>query len=279
MPKNLTGQGYSENTSLKQENYAYFLRFLLPATRGVMSNPRNASWASQCFQLIDFNAGPGRTAEYGDGSPMIALREAQAQGFHDRRLSALFVDQNSEVIEALRDNLAPFQNERWDLQFKNQDNSCLTDEILDWLRNNAEGKSALGLVYTDPNGYNDAPLESMIEICRQNTRLDVLVHISATSVKRQVGARATEGIAVFGLADFIERIDKSKVFVREPYGKAQWSFLYLTNWAKAPELRKIKFYDRESSKGQEIFKILTRTAQDIKHEGQLKLNLFDADES
>lgn len=277
MPKNPTGQGYSENTSLKQENYAYFLRFLLPATRGVMSNPRNASWASQCFQLIDFNAGPGWTEEYGDGSPMIALREAWEKGFHDRQLSAFFVDKSSEAIEALRENLAPFQNDRWDFRLENQDNSRLTAEILDWLRRNAGGKSALGLIYTDPNGYNDAPLESIIEICRQNTRLDVLIHISATSVKRQVGARATEGIEVFDLERFIETIDKQKVFVREPYGKAQWSFLYLTNWANAPELNNINFYDRASRKGKEIFKVLTRTAKDIKQEGQL--NLFDTGES
>jgi three-Cys-motif partner protein len=275
MPKNLTGQGYSENTSLKQQNYAYFLGFLLPATRGVMGNPRN-SWASQCFQLIDFNAGPGWTEEYGDGSPMIALQEAQKRGFADRRLSAFFVDQSTEAIEALRENLVPFQNDQWDFRLENRDNSSVTADIMDWLQRGARGKSSLGLIYTDPNGYNDAPLESIIEICHQNTRLDVLVHISATSVKRQIGARAREGIKIFDLEDFIKKINKKKVFVREPYGTAQWSFLYLTNWADAPELKKKEFYDRTSRKGKEIFKILTRTAKEIEQEGQL--NLFGTGE-
>jgi hypothetical protein len=105
-----------------------------------------------------------------------------------------------------------------------------------------------GIVLHDSNWSVDLDVLSAFA----STPLDVLIYYTATYNKRVRGAYETQGVFV---EDIIRAAIKQHWVIREPRGKAQWTFLYGSNWDKFQTLRwdKQHFYPLDSPEGRAIF--------------------------
>jgi hypothetical protein len=102
-------------------------------------------------------------------------------------------------------------------------------------------------------------------------RADILMRLPAASFKR-VNRRYPDDH--LPLRDYLAAIPKRHKSVMEPHGKHQWTFLYLTN-GKALDWKRIGFHDVDSTDGERIFEILTRTNSERRNDGWNQTSLFN----
>ena len=72
MPITPSGQGFSKNTSAKQEQFRYFIDIHLGICKGIFERNRNKAWLSHKYHYIDLNAGIGIFISY--KGPKIFLK-------------------------------------------------------------------------------------------------------------------------------------------------------------------------------------------------------------
>lgn len=239
--------GFSSSyTPEKQQHYVTFLGMHLRATQGVILNNR---WAPPYYSLYDLNAGPGYDAAGGWGSPLHFLSQAT------RYLTAIpfeahFYENDSRTAECLRQPLsaADCDGGRYTLH------ECSHTEAVHHM---PVEKAALGLVYSDENAAS-IPLPLLEWIATHRQRLDLLIHCTATTIKRVRSAFPDR----FAFGDILQQCPKKVWMVREPYGRHQWTFLYGTNWVDAPVLARQRFHAITSPRGMGILHLLDTTAKE-----------------
>jgi len=227
MPINNTGQGNSLNTAIKQIALGHVFKVHARIVECIHRKYRSNGWAyDPHYVYIDLNAGTGTNDDGRPGSPVIAQRVIAEEFKHD--LSGVAIEQNEEAFSLLSQAMTGFQG--WQL-IQGDNNEKFGTQLLP-----SPGKSPFfGLVYADPNGVKDRlPLPAMTQFFRQyNARkLDVLIHISATALKRVKGA----GTGTEDLQSIMAAIRKDCWFIRDSFGPWQWTFLFGTNWYGWPEL-------------------------------------------
>jgi hypothetical protein len=112
----------------------------------------------------------------------------------------------------------------------------------------------LGLFYVDPSG--DSPdFEFIGQIVKVRPRMEVLLYLSATNLKReQTGKR---------LSDYMVQMGKKYWLIRKPAkrDKFQWTFLLGSDWDKFKNYKLIDFMRTESDEAQIFFPKLNLSAK------------------
>lgn len=234
--------GYSESTPIKQHDFEHVLTTLLIVAHGVMLR----GYPHPEFLYFDLNAGPGRLGGV-DGSPLIFVRTARRIGLPFR---AFFFEKNKESAYQLREALESIcpPEDRHRLRIVHGDHSRgvawkieseLSDLPNDWV---------YGLAYGDGNGKSDTPIGPLVALAERFPRVDLLLNVTATGYKRARGANPDASY----LLDDLRPILKAHRMIREPVSEWQWTMLFLTNWAGAPEFGERGFRRLGSSAGREI---------------------------
>ncbi|MGB6166917.1 MAG: hypothetical protein WBF52_04970, partial [Geitlerinemataceae cyanobacterium] len=111
-----------------------------------------------------------------------------------------------------------------------------------------------GLVYSDPNGKQDFPIEEIKHIFQlpQMRKVDLFMNVATTYVKRWE-SNPKANWEPYTLEEIITGHGKEYIFVRQPEKSSlKWTFIYATNWAKQKDLKKIKLYNINSDVGKSI---------------------------
>jgi hypothetical protein len=122
--------------------------------------------------------------------------------------------------------------------------------LMDVQGNRPELCQPYGIVYSDENGTKQ-PWDFFRELALYYPKMDILIHMGATSHKRSLGSPYVPRVDQ-QINDLIRSINKKYWIVREPYTSQQWTFLFGTNWYAMPRFQKQEFYPHQSAKGQEI---------------------------
>ena len=244
MPKQGSA-GFSDNTPMKEEHFRMILGTHMRIVKGLLGRQR---WMVPFYVYGDLNAGPGDySPAYGFplfGSPVIALTVAKAIGLP---LQAAFYEQDATTIIALRRALLNSgmwaDPQRPDLFFRTPEQAALIYEgdyhtnaltALEHFQEHHNPKSIYGLLYSDENG-NCPPFALLGDYAKVLPRLDVLIHVAATPIKRQFYSPVHP--LMKRLDELMAMVPKDYWMIREPYGRHQWTFLIGTNWHSFPRFR------------------------------------------
>ena len=216
----------------------------------------------QPYLYFDLTAGPG-IVDGREGSPLLFIREAERLA---RPWRAAFFEASPRTARGLQAQVAAFDSAR---VVATDYNEGL--EVVMQLATRS-GTRPVGLAYVDPNGVID--LTGLRRLCRERffERIDVLIHLSATTYKRVRCCRNTHGTAY--IREEMESLGKRQVQVRQPREDQQWCMALLTNWANFPRLRRWGFRAANSPEGEAILDRINFTEKELREigpRGQLSL--------
>jgi hypothetical protein len=120
-------------------------------------------------------------------------------------------------------------------------------------------KIPFGIIYIDPNNHQGRfkEIESFFNHKKFN-KLDILIHISATSIKRVRKHNIAQEID-----NAIKNINKKCWLIRRPYSAWQWTFLLGTNWNAFPDFDKQGFVSLDSKEGKLCLEVLCKTKEEL----------------
>jgi three-Cys-motif partner protein len=270
MPINSSGQGFSENTLIKQKQFRKFVDVHLRICQVIFDKYQSNYWLSHKYHYIDLNAGPGITNEYGVGSPIIFLQESVNHKVDSR---CHFVDLESSALQELEKNIEQFPCEAKYFPCANHlAIQNISDILHTYSRNNK--KRLYGLIYSDENG-SVPPFDELAKAFKHKhlESIDILIYFSATNVKRCLKSDSADRFK--RLTEYICSVPKKHWQIRKAYvgDKHQWSFLFGTNWMGYPEMKELDLYDIKTKKGQSILESLTYTNKELENIAQLEIDL------
>lgn len=239
--------GRSTNTETKQAHLAYFLGYHIPVVQHIIRH----GYSARRYVYIDLNAGDGGTDEL-RGSPVIAAEMLAAAQLP---AEVWCCERNPESMAQLEVTMAARRRGRFwpEVRFLLGDHCETIATVLAYYRAQAWRGPFMGLTYFDPNGDPlDVSLLNRIVEPQYFGKLDILAHITANGAYKRTRHLHSERF----LSRDLDAIDKSKQFIRRPRDAWQWTFVHLTNWAKAPPLNRIDFVALESPEGRAVLDLL-----------------------
>jgi hypothetical protein len=184
-----------------------------------------------------------------EGSPLIFTRTALDIGLPFR---AFFFEKDDDNALHLADALHELCKERGAdgtrLQIIPGDHNSAVPWFVDTHLATLPHGGVFGLGYGDGNGKDDAPFVPMAALADRFPQVDLLLNVNATIYKRLRGANPDAGY----LLDSLGGIAKKHRLIREPVGIHQWTMVFQTNWATAPEFSQIGFRRLSSPDGRRI---------------------------
>jgi len=255
----LNNVGISTNTPTKQQDFRSVLSLHLKITQAVLNKHQ---WTDDTYYYFDLTAGPGK---YTDGktcivgSPLIFLNLTYKMKRH-----ALMVEKNFENYLSLS-SYAKTADCRYG------DSRLILPNWLQTESHKQDDGVKYGLCYVDPTG-DPPPFEMLADASHHNqfTRIDILMYLSATNIKRwRMNPKLSYNTS---LIDALCNIDKKHWIIREPKSQHQWTFLLGTNWNAFPPYKNRGFHRVRSKQGQEILRKLNFTAEE--NNGQTSLPLI-----
>lgn len=272
MPVNSTGQGHSGYTLIKQEAFRYFMEVHAKIICRIFAQKK--PYVDRCYYYIDTNAGKGYNDDGSPGSIMIAvdtLGDTLSRNQYDFLITA--IEKNATAAQMLRYALEQ-TCEDWSVIARDNAMALTSDLIPD-----EPDDTRYGLVYCDPNDMKGLPFDALTTFFQasqpQTQKMDLLINLSATTLKRVQGAHYTW----YTIPDIIGKVNKNYWYIREGYDRAQWTFLFGTNWPDWPPLRlktsrqKLGLYPIDSSEGRSLLEKLSLTSAAYDHKQQPQMPL------
>jgi len=220
----IDGMGYSECTPAKQADFRYLVSYHLGVVNCMIAKAQREgrTFPPPEYWYFDITAGKGTHPETGDpGSPLIFAQEAWEKQAPVRMWCIEEVAENCAELAAV---LAEYPVE----QIVCGDHS---KELMQMIPQ--ADRPRLGLLYCDPSG-NIPPFDLLAEFAsnRPTSRIDLLIYLSATTIKRCCGAFPEKGFK--RLPEYLAAIPKDDWLLRIPQASAQWTFALGTKWSKFP---------------------------------------------
>jgi len=243
----IDGIGYSEYTAQKQADFAYLVGYHLNVAGHMITRAaaNRKTWPPWEYWYFDITAGKGTCPETdAPGSPLIFATEARQKGVRAR---ALLFEKEPENCASLREHLADYPE-------------CTVipgDHTITLMPSIPEAdRPHLGLLYCDTSGtYPPFPLLAEFASNKLTERVDLLLYVSATTIKRCCGAFPDKGFQL--LSDGLASISKATWIIREPQGRHQWTFICGSKWEGLSGFPKRGFYKLNTDEGQAILRRLT----------------------
>lgn len=251
--------GRGSYTPLKQRDLEKFLRQYLPICGHVI---RRNAWIHKRLFFFDITAGKGVHPETGEeGSPLILLRLLEE---FQLDYSAHFIEQQSDnfaSLTALIDEHA--FHPAMERSFTCGDHVEALPLLL--ARHLPLRPQPLGLLYYDFTTEDFArSLRFIGEVYQQfaarMSRLDCLLYLSATAIKRVRGAFPDRP----DLMTYLRAIPKKQWLVREPVGANHYTFLLGTNFVDYRTSNQIGLFPITEQRGFDILQQITLTSQEMK---------------
>lgn len=239
MPVSTGGRGYSQHhTPTKQT----ILESIINRTCQTITGFRiQNSRIPYTFHWIDAYSGPGINPEVScDGSPLIFQNTVIK---NDLPYKAFCIDSNPDHITELKTRIGYDPGFR----FFVGDNSKVVPEIVSEITD-----SPYGILYLDPNGEPNWDMAETVAYMHQFKHMDILMHFTATSYKRSVGA----GIRGEDIVDRLKSINKRHWFICPCHhigsDKHQWVMVLGTNYDKWKGLKRLGFFDINTPMGEAL---------------------------
>jgi three-Cys-motif partner protein len=228
---------------------------------------RREKWALPEYYYFDMYAGPGcYTDQIGGslfldhGSPMIAAGVLRGQPH-----KLFFNDSDPQCVTSLTLALA---GENALAQVTCLDASEFSELVTreEWRRRQFDclDCKAMGLLFADPNGAPDWNAINAITSCQQYERLDVLVNVNATSIKR-CRTSPKHRHKYVSLREYLDGLRKRYLYVWTPHKSNCWQFalIFASNWKDFPEFGKSKFWRCDKPEGREVLDRLNYTQKEL----------------
>lgn len=245
------GMGLSEETIYKENN----LRDILFWQFSILKYSK--TWETKKLIYIDMNAGSGINKVDDltiNGSPLIALEVMTLSKIKFDIIK--FIDEKPGLIANLTKKIG-----------HNKYSVCGDNKEKVWdILNKYNPKDLYGIIYFDPNGMPDFNL--IANISRKFPKLDILVHFSATTIKR-VEKACYPGKTLY---NSLMKIEKEKWIIKESESgnKFQWAFILGSNYGGLTGWKKRGFYLLNSEEGIDILTRLNYTAKELKMVEEIK---------
>jgi three-Cys-motif partner protein len=212
MPK-VDNVGYGELTPVKIEMLSKILDMHLIITQAVIA--RN-SYFKQTYHYIDLTAGKGYSPDGKvKGSPLVLLDSVHSEKIRIPCKIDLIECEEKNYSE-LDSNIQKYCKQNgWDpgnIHLHRGNYEAIVKDILPSIN-----EMELGLIFVDPSG-NLPDFEILDYIARMRPRMEILVYIPTTNVKRQKGKL---------LSEYMKDMEKEYWLVRKPFSwdKHKWTFL------------------------------------------------------
>ncbi len=249
MPK-VGNVGYGELTPLKIDVLSRIFDMHLMVTQAVIQkNP----YYRQTYRYIDTTAGKGYTPDGKIiGSPLVFINSIISQNLQIPFITDLIECENENYKELKANVTKHCQEKALDsnqVHFYLGKYEDIVPELLP-TRNELE----LGLVFVDPSG-NLPNFETLSYISRMRPRMEILIYIPTTNVKRQGGKL---------LSDYMTEMGKKYWLVRKPlsWDKHKWTFLLGTSHPTIfKDYKGIDFVRLDSPEALKFFPKLNLTAK------------------
>lgn len=199
---------------------------------------------NQVYNYFDLFAGPGVINDNSDiGSPLIF--DEVSKSFDSIFFQSRYFDIDEQNIKSLQRKVKG--------DFFVGDSSVTINKI--------PGNNNLGLAYLDPFGKDYYKTSYIIvkELCDKFPKVDILIRVAMTALKRVRGA----GYTNFNIQNIVNDSSKKHWIIKELSGNWQWTFLIGTNYLSWADWKKAGFYNIESNTGKEIFQVACYTDNEM----------------
>jgi hypothetical protein len=273
MPRGDNDIGLGDESEHKYRDFAGLCSMIANIGLGALRNhPR---WPRP-FLWMDLTSGPGLhplpDGRILNGTPtlaMDALREASArlgEPFH-----AIFLEQRHANFVSLEKTLAArYGQAGTQYQVIEGNSEVLAEEVL----KHAPAYDGLGVIVYDPTEAVDFDLLARLVHLPKRERFDLLVYVSATSIKRPRNLPARYQTDRRTLIERMATCDKSAWIVRKRAGTAEWTWMLGTQHVSMPAWRKSGFENWTSPDGKRILRDLDMTREERQHEAQTRMEGF-----